>query len=221
MLQPQPISAGLNGRTHWATQIFTVANPGHAAIKPGLVAHCYELERSGTEASSVAPGAKGNLFESRFNFLQHPREEVRRLRDFCLASIHKVGATINAGLWEPEARVQVQAVESWCHITRSGGYHDSHAHPMCSWCGIYYLDPGEADAASRNGVNRFYEPRGNVNAYSDYATRYLNAEGSIDMAAVEGTLVVFPSFLRHAALPYTGSRDRIVIAFNTRTIRAE
>ena len=61
----------------------------------------------------------------------------------------------------------------------------------------------------------------NINAYSDYATRYLNAEGSVDMASVEGSLVIFPSFLRHAALPYTGTRDRIVVAFNTRTIRAE
>jgi len=216
----QPHHPALRDRTYWTTHIFTVVNPEHTAIKRGLIEHCYELEQR-TPPSTVAPAAKANLFESRFNFFQHEREDVRRLRDFCLASVHEAGATMNQGLWEPEARIQVLAVESWCHITRSGGYHDVHAHPMCSWCGIYYIDPGDADASQRNGVNRFYEPRGNVNAYSDYGSRYLNREGSIDMPASEGTLIVFPSYLRHSALPYTGKRDRIVVAFNTRTHRAE
>jgi len=30
-------------------------------------------------------------------------------------------------------------------------------------------------------------------------------------------LLLFPSFLRHSALPYTGREDRVVIAFNTRS----
>ena len=53
-------------------------------------------------------------------------------------------------------------------------------------------------------------PRINVNFYGDYATRYLYDEGSIDMPSTEGTLVVFPSYLRHSALPYKGERDRVV-----------
>lgn len=220
MLQPHTAAGGLTSRNHWTTRIFTLANPGHAAISAGLVEHCYALEAAST-ASSVAPGAKSNLFESRFNFFQHERAEVRQLRDFCLGAVHQAAAAANAGLWEPDARVQVMMAESWCHVTRDGGYHDVHAHPMCSWCGIYYVEPGEADAASRNGVNRFYEPRGNVNAYSDYGTRYLNAEGSVDFAVTEGLLVVFPSYLRHAALPYRGASDRIVIAFNARVLKAE
>lgn len=203
--------------TRWATRIFVLDNPCHHEIKQGLADHCYALENSGQEESTVAPGAKGNMFESKFNFFQHDNEAVRQLRDYCLASVHRVGATVNGNLWLPNARVQVRATESWCHITRSGGYHDVHAHPMCSWCGIYYIDPGETDAAKMNGCNRFYEPRPNVVHFSDYATQYLYQEGSIDLPPKEGQLVIFPSYMRHAALPYSGQDDRIVVAFNTVT----
>ena len=217
MNQPRPAPTEIRAQTHWVTQIFTVTNPDHAAIKAGLVAHCYGLETRGDEASTVAPGAKGNMFESKFNFLLQDQPEIRRLKDFCLSSVHQVAANQNAGLWDPGDRVQVGAVESWCHITRTGGYHDVHAHPMCSWCGIYYVDPGDSDVHEKNGINRFYEPRMNVNFWSDYGTRYLYQEGSIDVPSNEGTLVIFPSYLRHSALPYTGERDRIVVALNTRT----
>jgi uncharacterized protein (TIGR02466 family) len=217
MNQPNPIQ--IRAQTHWITQIFTIDNPDHAQIKPGLVEYVYELERRGSEQSTVAPGAKGNMFESKFNLFHHDQPEVKRLKDFCLSSVHQIAAKLNAGLWSPDDRVQVNAVESWCHITRSGGYHDVHTHPMCSWCGIYYIDPGDSDVRGKNGVNRFYEPRINVNFYSDYATRYLYQEGSVDMPSTEGMLVIFPSYLRHSALPYTGEKDRLIVAFNSRTQR--
>jgi uncharacterized protein (TIGR02466 family) len=211
----------VRAQIHWATQIFTVANPGHAAVRDELVRYCYELEERGTERSTVAPAAKGNMFESKFNLFHHDNAAVQALRQFCLSAVHEAAARANAGLWDPRERVQIGAVESWCHITRDGGYHDVHAHPMCSWCGIYYVTPGDSDAAAMNGVNRFYEPRGLVNFYSDHGTRYLQREGSIDVPAREGHAVVFPSYLRHSALPYRGGRDRIVVAFNTRCVRAE
>jgi len=218
-MQPAPQTPDMRTITRWSTQLFVFENPNHATIKQGLVDHCYALESDESQRSTVAPAAKGNMFESKFNFLQHDNAAVRQLRDWCLACVHKVGATVNGELWAADARVQVLAVESWCHITRTGGYHDSHAHPMCSWCGIYYIDPGDADAAQMNGCNRFYEPRPNVVHFSDYATQYLYREGSIDLPPREGQLVIFPSYLRHAALPYTGERDRVVVAFNTTTRR--
>jgi len=217
MNQPQAKPIQIQAQTHWVTQIYTVTNPDHAAIKPGLVAYLYELERRGTEQSTVAQAAKGNMFESKFNLFLHDQPEVRRLKDFCLSTVHQIAAKLNAGHWDPADRVQVIAAESWCHITRAGGYHDVHTHPMCSWCGIYYVEPGETDIRSKNGVNRFYEPRINVNFYGDYATRYLYNEGSVDVPAKEGTLIVFPSYLRHSALPYQGERDRIVVSFNSRS----
>ena len=35
-----------------------------------------------------------------------------------------------------------------------------------------------------------------------------------DVTPQEGELILFPSFLPHKALPYTGERDRIIVSFN-------
>ena len=32
------------------------------------------------------------------------------------------------------------------HITKTNGVHESHIHPSCSWCGIYYLQSGDENS---------------------------------------------------------------------------
>jgi uncharacterized protein (TIGR02466 family) len=116
--------------------------------------------------------------------------------------------------------VTVEIHESWCHITRDGGYHDMHAHPGSSWSAIYYVDTGDMGAAEdKNGVNRFYNP--NNCAYADAGMAWTNRITSIDFRAEPGMMVVFPSWLQHSAVVYRGTKDRIVIALNCRITRSD
>jgi uncharacterized protein (TIGR02466 family) len=110
--------------------------------------------------------------------------------------------------------VSVEIHESWCHITQDAGYHDMHVHPNSSWSAIYYLETGDTDVTTKNGVNRFYNP--NNSMYLDAGTAWVTANTSIDMAAEAGMMVVFPSWVPHSAVQYRGDRDRIVIAANCR-----
>ena len=48
----------------------------------------------------------------------------------------------------------------------------------------------------------------------DVGSHYL-ATNSNDWEPKDGVLIVFPSYLMHSALPYTGETDRVVISFNT------
>ena len=74
-------------------------------------------------------------------------------------------------------------------------------------------DSGPAQSGGApNGGSRFYTPL--QLGYRDWGNRYLVEE--IDVPVEDGLLVLFPSHLRHSGLPYRGSRDRIVIAFNAR-----
>jgi len=52
----------------------------------------------------------------------------------------------------------------------------------------------------------------------DYGNSYLGRY-YVDVQPMEGRLVLFPSYLMHSALPYIGTGDRIVLAFNTRTYK--
>lgn len=117
-------------------------------------------------------------------------------------------------------RIRVVVTDSWFHITNDGGFHDSHFHGGCSWCGIYYLQLGDSGILSGtgapNGGNRFYSPLWHGGSHKDYGNKYLDLT-YVDPPLQNGLLLLFPSYLMHSALPYRGSQDRIVIAFNSQS----
>lgn len=177
--------------------------------KQSLIQHCYNLEKTPV---TVAPSAKSNLFESKFNFLDDSNPSVKALADFCYESLWQVAVDMNQHTWGNDFKKTLLIHESWCHITESGGYHDVHRHPGASWCGIFYLEPGESNKETRNGVNRFYNDI--INLHADEGTTYM--ESYIDVEPTAGTLIIFPAHMAHSALTYIGNTSRIVVAFNAR-----
>jgi uncharacterized protein (TIGR02466 family) len=204
--------------TLWQSQCFISENPYHALLKKELISCIYQdAQRNDISVKSdVAVGAKLNLQESELDFLDADDANIQTLNSFLSELIVTVATETNQGFWPEDADVDATITESWYHITKNGGYHDAHSHPNCSWCGIYYLDPGEADFNQKSGVNRFYDPRVNADHYLDAGSQYLNSTGIWDIEPVEGQVIIFPSYLKHSALPYFGQSDRVVIAFNAR-----
>ena len=74
------------------------------------------------------------------------------------------------------------------------------------------------DAASKNGLNRFFCPYNNM--YIDAGTAWTSRNTSIDITAQEGMLIVFPSFIQHNALSYRGEKERYVISVNSKVTLA-
>ena len=204
--------------TLWQSQCFLSSNPYHALLKNELIQCIYQDAQSSEidVKSDVAIGAKQNLQESDLNFLDADDANIQTLNTFLSELITTIAAEANSGFWPEEASAEAIITESWYHITKNGGYHDAHSHPNCSWCGIYYLDPGDTDYTQKSGVNRFYDPRVNADHYLDAGSQYLNSTGIWDIEPVAGQVVIFPSYLKHSALPYFGKSDRIVIAFNAK-----
>ena len=207
--QIEPISA-------WSSHLFVTSNPDHEFLKDELLEHIYHYQDNQAQAiaSDVAVTAKHQLSESKLCFLESQEAVIMELRRMLEELISVVASEVNRDFWPEGAEGDASIIESWFHVTKNGGYHDVHSHPNCSWCGIYYLDPGESDLGSRNGVNRFYDPRINADHYSDAGSAYINQQGFWDFEPVEGQIVIFPSYLKHSALPYFGDKDRVVIAFN-------
>ena len=206
--------------TPWVTSLFECVNPEHGSIKPGLTEYFYryEAEKNVRIESGVAPDIKTNLFESTFLLFQQEEPVVQALKLFCAHSVLEVAKHVNGPSWGPDVQFSVQFRESWFHITRDGGFHDIHNHGNCSWCGIYYVDIGEATKS--NGANAFFDPRTAAHGYVDFGTEYLENTHRFDVVPEDGKLVVFPSYLYHSATPYRGNRDRIVVSFNA-SIRRE
>ena len=200
----------------WTTSMFVVELPEHDVLKEDLLPHTYQVRKSADTAiaSQVAVSAKNNLFESQLNFLESDAQGVNELKLVLEELVSAVVEQVNSASLEDGQGLYASIVESWCHITEKGGYHDAHSHPNCSWCGIYYLDAGDCELNSRSGINRFYDPRNCANQYHDAGTQYLDATGVWDFVPKSGQVVIFPSYLKHSALPYFGEKDRVVIAFN-------
>ncbi len=201
----------------WDTACFVCTNPIHPIVKDALRSLIYADVRRSESAiqSDVAVTAKHQVKESELDFLLREDPNIELLNQTISELVTTVATEVNAGFWPEGAEATTDITESWYHVTRNGGYHDAHSHPNCSWCGIYYLDVGDANLAARNGVNRFYDPRHNADHYLDAGAQYLNSTGIWDIEPVEGQVVIFPSYLKHSALPYFGEKDRLIIAFNT------
>ena len=172
-----------------------------------LTAYILSKEAQGIE-SNVAPNIKHNLVESKFDFLNGNAMIVKDVREWIDSCVKK---TINTIQME-DVDYDITYKESWYHITKTNGMHESHIHPSCSWCGINYLQSGDGnsgDTVFENPVKSTYIDRGNL---------YLNNMSQYRVKPQDGLLVIFPSFLSHYQAMYKGDKDRIVVAFNA-TIR--
>lgn len=200
----------------WTTPLFIATNPYHKLLKDALLAEIYaDADAAEHDINSrVAEQAKRGLSESDLSLLARDQADIQTLNTFLEELVSIVADDVNRDYWPEQAEGHAEITESWYHITRAGGYHDAHSHPNCSWCGIYYLEPGDSDFNQRSGLNRFYDPRSNADHYQDAGSAYLSNNGIFDFEPREGQVVIFPSYLKHSALPYFGERDRIVIAFN-------
>jgi len=213
-------------RTLWSDYIFEVKNPDHAEIQEGLTDFLYKYRgRAEKEIESgCAPTIKHNLFESAFDIFERygSKEPISFVADFCKSSLKKVIVTENHAEWAKSipsgADITFDIHESWFHITKEGGYHEAHNHPMCSWCAVYYVDIGDS-SKENGGVLRFYDPRWPTSQYKDIGTLYRENSQLQTVVPANGKLVIFPSHLYHSITPLNAStKDRISIAMNVRVV---
>lgn len=103
-------------------------------------------------------------------------------------------------------------VTAWANVNESGDYNRTHMHPNNHLSGVYYVDTGEPDPSLiPNGAIEFLDPRPAVGVY-DLPGVVVPSTWTVQPEA--GTLLMFPSWIRHAVLPYVGEGPRISIAFN-------
>ncbi len=206
----------------WASHIFFHVWQDYQKYSNDLIAFLLTLKSKENEsnASGVAPKAKSNqgIFESRFNLFDHNHPSLNALKHFIGLTLKEVIHNVHGGKISKD-RIEPHAPESWFHITNNGGFHDVHTHSYCSWCGIFYVQSGDSEylkgGGAGNGLNRFYSPIHVGGMFQDFGTQYLG-QNTFDVVPKDGQLVIFPSYLKHSALPYHGKTDRIVIAFNGR-----
>ena len=207
-------------RLLWPTALLQRELPDHAAVNSGLLelfaAHRAEFPGRDPEAASYSSG--DDLLA------RYTNPHLQALFAFISQAVFDVASSVNASAWAamPQARLSMEVVGAWFQVQNRYGFHDIHTHGNCSWSGVYYVQiDDEAKRARhhnlgpRNGVTRFYGPSLHQlgGAYQDLGNAYMQ-QGTLDVQPQAGTLIVFPSWLNHKAMPYDGQLDRVIVSFN-------
>lgn len=115
------------------------------------------------------------------------------------------------------SRFAAQA-EGWINVLGRGGLNTPHDHPGWVWSGCYYVSVPAGDD-EQGGCIEFFDTRTNV--------RTLTVDGAACFASKftakprAGTILLFPSFLRHWVSPHESDEERISIAFNARFVKID
>lgn len=167
--------------------------------KEKIIDLCLNLEKPNTVESNIGVPIKGNLWESKFDFLSS-HTELSKLNTWCYDTVKSFTSQLN------KQEQNIAITESWCHVTRPGGFHGPHRHPWSTWSGIFYVDSDDTENSYNTFHNFFNLPK--IPGYEFW-------EETFTVPFNPGQLVIFPSSMLHYASPYLGKDKRIVIAFNS------
>lgn len=205
----------------WPTPIGLHRYPAAAEVNPLLVGVFAEGRAAQERQRGEAPGA---FFASDDDLLHRVKlAEWQDFVRFIVASLGETAKQANRDAWagqDFDLRAGIEGM--WFQCSGDGAFHDVHTHGNCSWSGVYIVQIDEPAQRVRhpvygraNGVTRLYGPPFNVlgGAFIDVGNAYLQPPHH-DIEPVPGQLLLFPSWLAHQALPYSGERDRVIISFN-------
>lgn len=152
-------------------------------------------------------------WQSNDNFLEQGGDAARTLAIAAINTCnpYTAGCTLDDG--SPKF---AWAVQMWANVSPAGASNQFHAHPGAFWSAVYYVDDGGDQKA---GTLVLQDPRFPLNKMTvpDITIQDENGveeQTEININAVPGKLVAFPSWLTHGVRPHNGPGERISIAMN-------
>lgn len=161
------------------------------------------LEQERATASQVKSNQGG--WQSPNEFFRWPGTSVATLERLARRAVE--AATVR--VIPQNVRMEFH-LSSWAAVNRKGHYNATHVHPMATWSGVYYVDPGDEPADVPGAVLEFTHPIG-----ASVMTFFPGILPSARIVRPEaGMFILFPSYLQHSVRMYTGERPRICVPFN-------
>ncbi len=174
----------------WKTQI---ALPTRQAIN-------HQAER---ELRRLAPH-----LEPRQSWQSHQRLHELKAFSELLPCVHHSTAKVLEFLKTGYREFEVTAC--WATINAPGRGQGVHAHPNSYLSGVYYVQT-QSGADSIN----FHDPRIQTGIIRPPVTELVaaNADQAV-IKVIDGTMLLFPSWLQHSVDPNTSDRERVSVSFN-------
>jgi uncharacterized protein (TIGR02466 family) len=156
-------------------------------------------------------------YQSDSKFFENNSKPINSLKQFIAEEVTKYWPILFKALAGRELRENIPHFELWGWITslNAGGFNSPHLHPRSTISGVYYVKtPKEILKnidGSFSGWIGFMDPRSNSQIWpiSSHLNYYF-------VPPIEGSVVLFPSYLQHFVPPFNSPGERIAIAFNLR-----
>jgi len=154
---------------------------------------------------SVTKSNQGG-WQSPTDFLTGDETAVATLRQFAMRAVEV--ATARLGL---ASKVPLEfQLSSWAAVNRYGHYNTPHMHPMATWSGVYYVDPGDETPDAPPAALEFAHP-----IAASVMTFFPSMLPTARLVRPEaGMIILFPGYLQHSVRMYHGDRPRVCVPFN-------
>jgi uncharacterized protein (TIGR02466 family) len=204
----------------WPTPILRKRFEQHETVNSELVKLFYEHRSTDDGADADTP-----IYSSSDDLLmRYDNPSLNQLFTFVSQSVFEISSSMNSDIWKHShsKKMNMEVVGAWFQIQNGHGYHETHTHGNCAWSGVYYVQVDDDEKRENNktfgvmnGITRFYGHHMDVigGGYMDSGNLYLQST-SFDSKPEQGVLCIFPSHLKHMAMPYEGEKDRIILSFN-------
>jgi uncharacterized protein (TIGR02466 family) len=105
--------------------------------------------------------------------------------------------------------------EGWVNVSPTHAMNAPHDHPGVFWSGTYYIKvPLPANREDKlSGAIEFIDPRGSIGTNARMETPFTRSKFTVRPAA--GTLLLWPSFVKHWVHPNQAKEERVSVAFNS------
>lgn len=130
--------------------------------------------------------------------------------------IHKMCEKLFYEVYDHSGELTFTIHNCWININPPGAYNLSHTHPLCDYAGVFYINLPEEPVAAPIVFESVHNHTGGM-TNSMYSYNYKQMYGlfsEIELYPSEGSLVIFPSALRHSVEANDSDTERISIAFN-------
>ena len=173
------------------------------------------LKKSAEEESAHITNIGG--WQSDTRILEWGGEPVATIVQSLQDLIEQVTLDLHAKAFQSNVQWKIYG---WANVNRKGHLNVSHTHPGSYWSACYYVQTEDIERdASLGGEFQVLDPRGTLPITYKPQLR-IGIEGFEACGGHElikpkaGQCLLFPSWLPHAVMPYTGDNVRISMAFN-------
>lgn len=133
--------------------------------------------------------------------------------------LHKMIESLFYESFDHRGELSFTVSNCWININPFGSYNVSHTHPGCDYAGVLYVNlpmndditddtPIVFDSVNSHAFGITY------NMYSENTINEYGLFSEVEVYPSEGTLLIFPSSLRHLVEENKSKEERISIAFN-------